>query len=324
MPHYLTRIIHLLSLTLAFTAIFLGYGTMTVWGQALGSDQPCSASTPCHKICGDHPCAPGEVYTMPNAIKNQNNPATQVSSVPQQTNQTTPQNVTSSSNPSVPQPFKFSTKGQISNSSGIAPGTVVWTILNGNNATFIYHATNGVVVIRLTTTPDPICANVQNQICLDGKITQLKDPDQVFSVGEQSKINIHSIQKQETVGFLTGPLQNIVLQIDLTKIWTYNTGTTLANPASTYCVNHGGALKMKTGPAGQYGICTFSNGSQCDEWQYFKGECSPTQTSLTSTNSTSMQSAMSSNSTNSTSMHGTSINPHSANLTVNVTNSTYR
>ncbi|MGA1825552.1 MAG: DUF333 domain-containing protein [bacterium] len=24
---------------------------------------------------------------------------------------------------------------------------------------------------------------------------------------------------------------------------------------------------------GQYGICVFEDGSECDEWAYFRGEC---------------------------------------------------
>ena len=108
----------------------------------------------------------------------------------------------------------------------------------------------------------------------------------------------------------------------------------MANPGWTFCVNHGGTFHIKTGPAGQYGMCTFSNGSQCDEWQFFRGECSPTQTilngTLTKTNSTSMTMPLSnststnSTSTNSTSMHGTMVNPNTTNGTITVTNSTFR
>lgn len=313
MSYYLTKTIHLLSSILAFGIVFLVSDVLAASAQQLGSDQPCSSSYPCEKVCGNHVCGPGEV---PGAPQQTNQTTTQkVATGSAMTNQTITQNATSI--PVAQQPFKFSTKGQISNSSGIAPGTVVWTILNGNNATFIYHGIQGLTVIRLVTTPDPVCGNVQSQICLDGKITQLKDLSQVFSIGDESKINIQQTQKQETVGFVTGPLQNIVLQIDLTKIWTYNTGNNmntntmaLANPASVYCVNHGGTLQMKTGPAGEYGMCTFSNGSQCEEWQYFRGQCSYGQTSTmnstslnstsTSMNSTSMN-TMHSNSTNSTS-----------------------
>ncbi len=241
---------------------------------------------------------------------------------------------------SVQLPFKLSTKGLISNSSGIAPGTVVWTVLNGNNGVFIFHGVNGLEVIRLTTTPDPVCNNAQAQICLDTTVTQTKDPDHITTVGAQAKINIHPIENLETVGFLSGPFQNIVLQIDLSKVWTYpgastTPSTSIANPASTYCINQGGTLQIKTGPAGQYGMCTFSNGSQCEEWQFFRGQCSPTQTPMNNTsmqtNSTSMTHTMmnytstNSTSTNSTSMHGTMINTNSTNGTsVKVTNSTYK
>ena len=200
--------------------ISLGYGAITASAQQLGSDQPCSASYPCAKICGDHICAPGE-------IPNESPPTTQI--------MTQSANATSIS--SVSLPFKLSTKGLISNSSGIAPGTVVWTVLNGNNGVFIFHGVNGLEVIRLTTTPDPVCNNAQAQICLDTTVTQTKDPDHITTVGVQAKLNIHPIENLETVGFLSGPFQNIILQIDLSKVWTYpgasTTPSTMANPAST-------------------------------------------------------------------------------------------
>lgn len=44
----------------------LGYGIASAdTGSMAGSGggTPCTASHPCVKICGDHPCAPGEVYT---------------------------------------------------------------------------------------------------------------------------------------------------------------------------------------------------------------------------------------------------------------------
>jgi len=44
----------------------LGYGIASADTGAMagsGGGTPCTASYPCTKICGDHPCAPGEVYT---------------------------------------------------------------------------------------------------------------------------------------------------------------------------------------------------------------------------------------------------------------------
>jgi putative hemolysin len=50
-----------------------------------------------------------------------------------------------------------------------------------------------------------------------------------------------------------------------------NTG--IANPASVYCEKQGGTLEIVTEEAGQRGICTLEDGTQCDEWAYFRGEC---------------------------------------------------
>lgn len=49
----------------------------------------------------------------------------------------------------------------------------------------------------------------------------------------------------------------------------------MANPASKHCVDKGGELKIIKDPMGHYGMCTFPNGSQCEEWKFFRGECKP-------------------------------------------------
>ncbi len=54
----------------------------------------------------------------------------------------------------------------------------------------------------------------------------------------------------------------------------------MPNPASVNCVNNSGTLQMIDGTGGQYGMCTFSDGSQCEEWSYFRGECKPTSDKL--------------------------------------------
>jgi len=52
----------------------------------------------------------------------------------------------------------------------------------------------------------------------------------------------------------------------------------IANPASEYCEENGGKLEIRTDASGgQSGVCVFSDGSECDEWAYFRGECSPGQ-----------------------------------------------
>jgi putative hemolysin len=57
------------------------------------------------------------------------------------------------------------------------------------------------------------------------------------------------------------------------------TGTILANmpnPASVYCEQNGNKLEIHTAADGnQNGICVFPDGSTCDEWAYYRGECGP-------------------------------------------------
>ena len=48
----------------------------------------------------------------------------------------------------------------------------------------------------------------------------------------------------------------------------------LPNPASKYCVDQGYELEIRTDEAGnQYGVCIFPDGSECEEWAFFRGEC---------------------------------------------------
>jgi putative hemolysin len=50
----------------------------------------------------------------------------------------------------------------------------------------------------------------------------------------------------------------------------------LPNPASVYCAQKGGRLELRTDAEGAVqGICVFFDGSECDEWAYFRDECSP-------------------------------------------------
>lgn len=52
--------------------------------------------------------------------------------------------------------------------------------------------------------------------------------------------------------------------------------TGLPNPASVHCEEQGGNLEIRSdAEGGQYGVCTFDDGSECEEWSLFRGECTP-------------------------------------------------
>jgi putative hemolysin len=53
-------------------------------------------------------------------------------------------------------------------------------------------------------------------------------------------------------------------------------GAELANPASVYCEEQGYTLEIRTdSDGGQYGVCVFADGTECDEWAFYRGECGP-------------------------------------------------
>lgn len=50
----------------------------------------------------------------------------------------------------------------------------------------------------------------------------------------------------------------------------------LPNPASAYCEQQGYTLEIRTAEDGsQSGFCIFPDGSECDEWAYYRGDCGP-------------------------------------------------
>ena len=50
----------------------------------------------------------------------------------------------------------------------------------------------------------------------------------------------------------------------------------IANPASVYCVQNGGVSTIVTAADGnQSRVCVFANGTRCEEWAYYRGECPP-------------------------------------------------
>ena len=51
----------------------------------------------------------------------------------------------------------------------------------------------------------------------------------------------------------------------------------LPNPASVFCEENGGTSILSSPLEGSYDICRFPDGSECEEWAYYNGECGPTE-----------------------------------------------
>jgi putative hemolysin len=62
---------------------------------------------------------------------------------------------------------------------------------------------------------------------------------------------------------------------EINELETPDSNLNIENPASVFCVDNGGILEIRDGIEGQVGVCIFPNGSECDEWEYMRGECIP-------------------------------------------------
>jgi putative hemolysin len=67
----------------------------------------------------------------------------------------------------------------------------------------------------------------------------------------------------------------------------------MPNPASTFCEEQGYRIEIRTAADGsQSGYCIFPDGSECDEWSYFRGECGPSLLAVSSAALTSLPTAL--------------------------------
>lgn len=49
----------------------------------------------------------------------------------------------------------------------------------------------------------------------------------------------------------------------------------LANPAAVFCEEQGGQVHVRAESGGEVGYCVFPDGSECEEWAFYRGECAP-------------------------------------------------
>lgn len=56
------------------------------------------------------------------------------------------------------------------------------------------------------------------------------------------------------------------------------TEAAIPNSASKNCLDKGGKLEMREETAGTLGICKFTDGTECEEWKFYRNECQKGQT----------------------------------------------
>lgn len=62
--------------------------------------------------------------------------------------------------------------------------------------------------------------------------------------------------------------------VEFTNVVENQKSVGISNPASVYCIDNGGKSEIRSNEEGQYGVCIFPDGSECDEWKFFRKECS--------------------------------------------------
>ncbi|HMB45028.1 MAG TPA: DUF333 domain-containing protein [Candidatus Methanoperedens sp.] len=74
----------------------------------------------------------------------------------------------------------------------------------------------------------------------------------------------------------------IIFAVSVIALFVVGVGVAIPNPASKYCVEQGYNNTIRTNPDGsQTGYCIFPNGTECEEWSFFRGECKFGATNLT-------------------------------------------
>jgi len=76
-------------------------------------------------------------------------------------------------------------------------------------------------------------------------------------------------------GLVTG-CQPFGTESDETPTVVPSDGAGLPNPAAVYCQEQGYEYEIRTAADGsQSGVCIFADGSECDEWAFYRAECGP-------------------------------------------------
>jgi len=89
-----------------------------------------------------------------------------------------------------------------------------------------------------------------------------------------SRQNMTMSELSQSVVTLSSSLYDVAVQKKNAILKTSETAMLkVANPASTNCISDGGKLEFAEKSGGQYGICVFPDGKQCEEWAMFRGEC---------------------------------------------------
>jgi putative hemolysin len=85
------------------------------------------------------------------------------------------------------------------------------------------------------------------------------------------------LKKYRKIGIILGIIVAITMVLLIVPL-AKNVEVESGNVASKYCIEHGGSSFIMTtqtvsGELMEQGICELPDGTQCEEWSYYRGEC---------------------------------------------------
>lgn len=105
-----------------------------------------------------------------------------------------------------------------------------------------------------------------DQICL---VSAMWRPDESANCPTDQPISACEVtpaQQRYTVTLNCG--------VEISQEEAAETPAQIANPASQNCIEQGGTLAIEErGDGGQFGVCTFEDNRQCEEWALLRGDC---------------------------------------------------
>lgn len=104
---------------------------------------------------------------------------------------------------------------------------------------------------------------------------RLNEAEAAFNQGDfgqafgQATAGLHQIASLKKMIKEKELQQNMIQERIKQKEQKIEEKTEIPNPASQYCIKMGGIHELK----GQYGICHLADGTDCEEWEFFRGNC---------------------------------------------------
>lgn len=88
---------------------------------------------------------------------------------------------------------------------------------------------------------------------------------------ERVALDVYGLRAGSYIVRVNGARETFALDVD-----NVPPDAELPNPASAHCEDQGYVVEIRSDEQGnQYGFCVFPDGSECDEWAFFRGDCGP-------------------------------------------------